>query len=88
MHLVQQTLDLTMEYHDYLTDLKPAEENFRNMGIITSLFMDHQTRETQVFIANLENILIGNESAFETEYVKMPFTRDRQEEMLYHMKPL
>lgn len=85
---VKQTLDLTREYRDYLIKYKPPEESYEELGIITSLFMDHQTRETQLFIADLENIHNGKEDAFDAEYVKMPFTKDRQEEMIYHLKPV
>lgn len=87
-YMVKQTLDLTKEYRDYLIKNKPAEENDQALGIITSLFMDHQTRETQLFISDLENIYNGKENAFEAEYVKMPFTKDRQEEKIYRLKPL
>ena len=88
MHMVAQTLDLTRIYRSFLLELKPPEENFQNMGIITSLFMDHQTRETDYFIANLESILMKEESTFEMAYLRMPFKRDRQEEALYHLRPL
>jgi hypothetical protein len=57
------------------------------LGIITSLFMDHQTRETDYFIANLTNIATGDNGAFSAEYAAMPFKKDKQEEMLYHPAP-
>lgn len=86
MFTVGQTLDLTKEYRDYLIKYKPPEAHVQELGIITSLFIDHQTRETQLFIADLENIYNRNENAFEDGYVKMPFIKNKQEEMIYHQE--
>jgi hypothetical protein len=85
--LVTQSISLTTEYRDYLLRMKPAVEDYRVMGIITSLFMDHQMREADFSIANLNNIATGDSNAFSAEYAAMPFKKDKQEEALYHPMP-
>lgn len=73
MYLVRQSLTLIEEYKSHLLSVRPMVHEVQSLGILSTRFVDHQTREAGYFIAVLKYILTKDTSAFETEYSQMPF---------------
>ena len=85
--LAAQAMSLTIDYRRFLTELKPLIQEIKVLGLITTLFIDHQTREEDYFLAALKYYFSGDANAFIAEYGNMPFAKDHQEMALYLEDP-
>ena len=85
--LAAQAMSLTIDYRRFLTELKPLIQEIKVLGLITTLFIDHQTREEDYFLAALKYYFSGDANAFIAEYANMPFAKDHQEMALYLEDP-
>lgn len=76
--LVSQSLQLTEGYRDHLLSIRKMIQNVETLGVLTTRFVDHQTREAEYFIAVLKYILSNsNETGiFDAEYAGMPFPEE------------
>ncbi|WP_027632167.1 DUF2935 domain-containing protein [Clostridium hydrogeniformans] len=73
MYLVRQSLTLIKEYKSHLLSVRSMIHDFESLGVLSTRFVDHQTREAGYFIGVLNYILTKDTSYFEIEYSDMPF---------------
>lgn len=73
MYLVRQSLTLIKEYKSHLLSARSMIHDFESLGVLSTRFVDHQTREAGYFIGVLNYILTKDTSYFEIEYSDMPF---------------
>ncbi len=76
MNLAKQSLALVQGYKDHLLAIRPMIQQVETLGVLTTRFVDHQTREAQYFTAVLNYIMTSDIRAFENEYATMPFTEE------------
>ncbi len=76
MSLAQQALALVQGYKDHLLAIRPMIKQVETLGVLTTRFVDHQTREAQYFMAVLNYLMTSDIRVFETEYASMPFPED------------
>ena len=76
MYLVTQSLDLIEEYKNHLLSIRPMVQQVQSLGVLSTRFVDHQTREAEYFIAVLKYILTGDTNTFNNAYAEMPFAEE------------
>jgi hypothetical protein len=76
LELAKQSLEMAQGYRTHLIAIRPMIQQVATLGVLTTRFVDHQMREAGYFIAILNYMLSGDESAFEREYSQMPFQEE------------